>query len=59
MRFARKSGAIQVMAIVSIIAIAAPAIIGGFMLGWGWFFILTALLLVPAWFLERRGQDRF
>jgi len=42
------------MAVAGILAILVPSILAGFLMGWFWLFLLTALVFVPLLFLERR-----
>lgn len=54
MRFSKKNRAVQLMALVLVAAILIPAVLGGYLMGWFWLFLLTALILVPVLFIERR-----
>ncbi len=53
-KFSKKNRAIQLMAVAGILAILVPSILAGFLMGWFWLFLLTALVFVPLLFLERR-----
>ena len=44
----------QFMALAGIAAILVPTILAGFLMGWFWLFLLTALILIPLLFLDRR-----
>ncbi len=54
MKFSKKNGAVQIMALLCIAAILVPAIFMGFLMGWIWLFLLMALIFVPVLFIERR-----
>ena len=54
MRFSKKSGAVQFMALACVVAILVPGILAGLLLNWLWFFVLMAIIFVPVLFLERR-----
>ena len=53
-RFSKKNRAMQIIAVVCIAAILVPTIFMGFLMGWIWLLLLTALFLVPVIFIERR-----
>ena len=42
------------MALVLVGAILVPTIFVVFVMGWGWLFLLTALVFVPLLFIERQ-----
>ena len=54
MKFSKKNGAVQVMALLCIAAILIPAIFMAFAFGLVWLFLLMALIFVPVLFIERR-----
>ncbi len=57
MRLSKKNRAVQIMALVSVVAILVPTILAGFLMGWIWLLLLMALIFVPVLFLES-GMDR-
>lgn len=54
MKVRKKNRTVQLMALAGTAAILVPTILAGFLMGWFWLFLLTALIFVPLLFIEGR-----